>query len=487
MKKLVVICVVLAVVLGAIIGVRTARFVPPPRPPSTAASIPVDDAAAAQHLAEAVRFQTISTQDKAQFDGNAFHAFQAFLEKTFPAFHAALKCERVGEFSLLYTWPGSDATLKPLLMMAHQDVVPADGNTLKEWKHPPFEGTIADGYVWGRGTLDDKGSLMAIFEAVELLLRDGFQPVRTIYFSFGHDEELGNQNGATQAAELLKSRGVTLESVLDEGGSILDGLVPGVSAPIAAIGIAEKGYLSLELAVEAAGGHSSTPPRHTALGTLAKAITRIENNPAPADMAYVEPFLLNIGPYTPLPQRAIMANLWAFRPLVQRMLSSVPEMNASIRTTAAPTMANAGVKENVLPSRATAVVNYRLLPGDTVESVRACARALINDDSVQLTLLGQPHEASPVSDVHSAAYRRIEQSLREVRGDADIVVAPCLTLGGTDARNFCSLTPNVFRFVPVPLDKAALHTVHGVNECIRIQHYADLIRFYAQYIRNSRE
>ncbi|MCX5758817.1 MAG: M20/M25/M40 family metallo-hydrolase, partial [Candidatus Hydrogenedentes bacterium] len=414
----------------------------------------------------------------------AFRTFQAFLETTFPSVHATLKHELVREYRLPYTWPGTDVSLKPILLMAHQDVVPADAGTLNQWVHPPFDGVVADGYVWGRGTLDDKGSLMAIREAAESLIRDGFKPARTVYFSFGHDEELGGSNGAPKVAELLKSRGVALESALDEGGMILDGIVPGVPCPVAAIGIAEKGYVSLELKVNGNGGHSSTPPKHTTLGILAKAITRIENNPFPANMTFAEPFFANVGPRMPLTRRALFANMWAFAPLIKYILGNVPEMNACIRTTAAATMASAGVKENVLPSRATAVVNFRILTGDTVETVKTFARALINDDNVVLTPIGHPREPSPVSDTHSAAYARIERTLREVQGGKDIIFTPYLTLGATDGRNFCGIAENVYRFLALSADEQSIKSMHGVNERVAVSSYAGLIRFYVQYLRN---
>ena len=486
-KKILLAILVLVAVLGGIVAVRTVRFAPQAPPSVVPVTITVDDAAAARHLAEAVRFKTISTQNPAEFDAETFRAFHAFLETTFPNVHATLAREPVSDFSLLYTWQGANPALKPILLLAHQDVVPADADTIGQWTHPPFDGIIADGYVWGRGTLVDKGSLMGILEAAEMLITDGFKPARTIYFAFGHDEELGGATGAPKIAELLKSRSVSLESVLDEGGMILDGIVPGVACPVAAIGIAEKGYASLQLCVEGKGGHSSTPPRHTTLGILAKAITRIENNPFPADLIFAEPFFDRVGPYMPLARRAVFANMWLFGPVVKRILSQEPEMNAGIRTTAAVTMASAGVKENVLPSRATAVVNYRILAGDSVETVTTFARALINDDRVAITPIGKPREPSPVSDTNSAAYRRIEQTLREVRGGKEIVVTPYLTLGGTDSRYFCGLSENVYRFLAISADAQGLKSMHGVNERVAVADYADLIRFYAHYLKKSQE
>src|SRR5262245_7765674 len=279
MKKLSLLLAVAILVLAAIVVANTLRF------GSRQLSVPAgteqapDAAVVAQRLAQAVRFQTISHQDPAQFPGAAFDGFHAFLERSYPRVKAALVREKVNGHSLLYEWRGSDPALKPILLMAHQDVVPADPASLDKWTRTPFSGEVADGFIWGRGTIDDKGGLMAVHEAVEALLAQGFRPARTVYFAFGHDEEVGGRQGAAKIAELLKSRGMHLESVLDEGQVVTTGIVPGFEQPVALVGIAEKGYLSVELLVQAEGGHSSMPPKNTAVGILAAAIAKLEATP----------------------------------------------------------------------------------------------------------------------------------------------------------------------------------------------------------------
>ena len=212
--------------------------------------------------------------------GKEFLALHEYLKETFPKVHSGLTKETINDYSLLYTWKGSDETLKPILLMAHLDVVPVEPASEADWQHPPFEGQIQDGYIWGRGALDDKAGVMGLLEAVETLLAEGFRPKRTIYLAFGHDEELGGPNGAAKIAELLLSRKVELDYVLDEGLIIANGILP-VSKPVALIGIAEKGFVSLELSVETEGGHSSMPPPNTAIGILSEAVNKLEEGQMP--------------------------------------------------------------------------------------------------------------------------------------------------------------------------------------------------------------
>ena len=260
---------VLVLVLTAVVLERTFTF--RSRQPAAApvAVEPLDTAALAQRLAGALRFKTVSYQDSTQFDAREFTGFQAYLRATFPRVHAALKLEKVNGYGLLYEWTGSDPNLPPIILLAHQDVVPVEPGTESRWTEPPFEGRIAGGYVWGRGALDDKGSLVGTLEAVEHIIAADAKPRRTVYLAFGYDEEVGGRRGAAHIAELLASRNVHPEFVLDEGGALTTGMVAGISAPVALVGIAEKGYVTVALTAQAEGGHSSMPPDETAVGMLA--------------------------------------------------------------------------------------------------------------------------------------------------------------------------------------------------------------------------
>jgi carboxypeptidase PM20D1 len=245
------------------------------------AEVAIPDGAAGR-LAGSLRIQTISSEDPAAFDPRTFSALHRYLQTAFPRVHARLARETVGTHSLLYTWPGSDASLNPILLIGHLDVVPVEPGTQKQWQHDPFGGRIADGFIWGRGAIDNKSAVVGTLEAVEMLLAEDFRPVRTVYLAYGHDEEVGGAAGARQIAALLKARGVELETVLDEGGVIGDGILPGIAEPVALVGIAEKGFVTIELSTRMAGGHSSLPPRQSAVGILSAAVARLEANPMAA-------------------------------------------------------------------------------------------------------------------------------------------------------------------------------------------------------------
>src|SRR5262249_35711364 len=369
--------------------------------------------------------------------------------------------------------------------LAHQDVVPVEPGTEGSWAHPPFDGTIADGFVWGRGALDDKESLVGLFEAVESLLGEGFRPRRTIYLASGFDEEVGGGAGAGAIAALLRDRGVRFEWVLDEGRAVVEGVVPQVEKPVAAIGVAEKGFVSVELTTESEGGHSSMPPRETAVGVLAAAIDRLEHHPMPARLRGASrEGLRTLAPYMPFRSRIMLSNLWLFSPLVTRALTRTPLTNAWVRTTTAPTMFQSGVKENVLPSRARAVVNCRILQGDTVAGVLSHVQRVVGDDRVRVTRLeGTVSEPSPESSTASAGYRLIETTAREVFPDA--VPAPSLVTGASDSRYFTPLADDVSRFVPVRLGAEDLKRYHGTNERVAVDQVASAVEFYRLVLRGT--
>jgi len=447
--------------------------------------VSVDVDTAAKHLAESVRIETVSFWAPTPGGLKAFRAFHTFLEETYPKTHAALEREKVRDFSLLYTWKGSDPSLKPLCILGHMDVVPAVTSGTEEWAFGPFEGVINDGFVWGRGTMDDKVNVVCALEAVELLLADGFQPRRTVMMAFGHDEELGGPEGAQVMAALLDDRGIELECVIDEGGFIIDGALPGVTAPAALIGVAEKGYISLELSVKQDGGHSSVPPPNSAIGVLSAALVRLEGNQMPARLSgAAEDLFMAVGPEMGFVERLMFANLWITRPLVERVLSGKPATNASIRTTTAVTMIEGGVKDNVLPTEARAVVNFRILPGDTIDSVVDHVTSVVADDRVVIgrSQNKKGREPSAVSEVDTASYRLIEQTAKDVF--PDVVVAPYLVLGGTDSRYYSVVTPNVYRFTPTRMGSEDTARLHGVNERIGVENVGEVVQFYARLIQN---
>jgi carboxypeptidase PM20D1 len=476
--------VILATVVGLVV-VRTLRLISDQVAVAAVAEIAVDDGAVGR-LSEAIRLRTVSHPDPDQVDGEAFLALHRLLEEGFPRVHRALEREVLGEYSLLYTWRGTDAHRPPILLLAHLDVVPVESKTEQAWAHPPFSGDVASGFIWGRGTLDDKGSALAILEAVESLLASGFRPDRTVLLALGHDEEVGGRRGAATIASRLRTRGDRPAFILDEGSAITRGVVPGVTPPAALVGVAEKGYLSVELTAETAGGHSSMPPPQTAIGVLCTAIHALETNPMPASLdGPVYQMFLSLAPEMPFAQRMAFANLWLFGGMVERKLSSLTGPNAVLRTTAAATMFAGGVADNVLPGRARAVVNFRIKPGDRVADVLDHVRRTVADDRVGIRPLEGTNieEPSPVSSTESEGYDLIRTTIRQVIPDA--VVAPSLVVAATDTRHYQGLKSPTYRFLPVTLGPDDLRRIHGTDERIRVDDYLRSIRFYALLIRNA--
>jgi carboxypeptidase PM20D1 len=481
MRKLLLLLLALGIAgVATAFGINTRRFVPIVHDVASVEPVAIESAAI-DRFAAALRIPTISHADPTAFVAAPFDALHRHLQRSFPRVHAALGRERVGGHSVLYTWSGRDETKPGILLMGHLDVVPVEPGTERDWTHPPFAGVVADGMIWGRGAIDNKASVLGILEAVEMLLAEEFAPERTVYLAFGHDEELGGGQGAAAIAALLEQRGVRLEYVLDEGGAIVTGVLP-TARPVALIGIAEKGYATFELEVRTDGGHSSMPPRETAIGILANALARIERRPMPARLDGAAGALFEtLGPELPWAQRAVFANLWATRPLVKWQLARDPMTSALVRTTLALTIVEAGTKDNVLPGRARAIVNARIAPGDSAPDVLRHLRRVVRDPRVAIRPHGSAlREASPVSPADDEIFNRLERVVLATQ--PDVRVAPWLVTGATDATHYTRLSENVYRFLPVRLGPADLAHIHGTNERIAVEDYESTIRFFRQLL-----
>ncbi|HEX9454040.1 MAG TPA: M20 family peptidase [Candidatus Binatia bacterium] len=482
MKKLFGVLALGTAVLGGALAIGVLRSVSHQIDVTPTMPIQIDVDAAAQRLSRAIRHRTVAPVDSASQP--EFEHFRAFLTESFPALHKRLARETVNQHSLLYTWQGRKPKLKPILLMAHMDVVPVDPATEKSWTHGPFSGQVADGFIWGRGAMDDKVSVLGILEAVEQLLAAGFQPERTVYLAFGHDEEIGGNDGAAKIAASLAARNIQLEFVLDEGMNIFSGIINGVTAPVALIGVAEKGYLSVSLNADAAGGHSSTPPAETAIGSISRAIQRLDAAPFPGKLTGATRAMFEfIGPELAWGKKLALANLWLFEPLVIRELAKSPLTNALLRTTVAPTIFQAGVKDNVLPSQARAVINLRIMPGESTASALEHVRKAIDDPSIKLTPLAVRMEPSAVTATDSPSFELVARTIRQTAPDT--IVAPSLLVAATDSRHYANLTKNVLRFLPITLTANDTKRYHGVDERVSIADYLRCINFYAQVIRNS--
>jgi len=476
---------VAVLLLTAVVIVRTAIFGPPAmRDVPAPDPLEIDPGLVAGNLAKALRIQTVSHSGDLPPAAEAFAEFHDFLSASFPRVHRAMAREIVAGHSLLFTWPGRAPGLDPILFSAHMDVVPVEPGTEADWTYPAFSGQVADGFVWGRGALDMKQSLTAYMEAAEALLAAGFVPERTIYFAFTHDEELGAE-AALEIAALLEARGVRLFYTLDEGLTIAEGLVPGVVRPVALIGIAQKGYLTVELVAQDEGGHSSMPPANPMNARLARAVAAVVDNPMPARLAPPATQMFEyLAPEMSLLNRAVLANRWLLGPVLMARLEANPATNALIRTTFAPTVIESGFKPNVLPQQGRAVFNIRILPGDSVAQVRDHVRARIADPGIEVRIVGSsPSEPSAVSDPGSRSFRLLRRTVRQIFPDA--VQAPGLVLARTDSRSYERIAANSYLFLPSRLTAEDLPRIHGTNERIAVENYAEIIRFYAQLMRNT--
>ena len=449
------------------------------------APVPVDGEAVAKILGKALARKTVSMSIAEGAPPSELEGLHADLEAAFPKLHATLKKEKVEGLSLLYTWQGADASLAPIILCAHMDVVPVEPGTETAWTHPAFDGLVEGGFVWGRGALDDKGSLVTLLAAVEMLVSEGVKPARTIYFAFGHDEEITGRKGAAKIVDLLASRNVKADFALDEGSALVEGVVTDVPAPVAAIGIAEKGYVSVDLHVELPGGHSSTPAPENALTVLARAVERVRTDPMPAriDGATGE-FFAWAAPEMPFGLKVALANTFVTGPLLRRKLGASQTLGASIRTTTAPTMFNAGVKDNVVPTKASATINFRVLPGDSTEDVITHVKLAIDDPRVAVAAQeGSRTEPSPVSRSGSRGFGLLAETVREVFPGT--VVAPSLVLGATDGRWYVRVAADVYRFMPFRLTSADIARVHGKDERLSLSNVEGGVRFYRRLLEKA--
>jgi carboxypeptidase PM20D1 len=440
---------------------------------------PEFDSLALEHFLSAIQFKTISFSDPALFDSVQFKGFRDFLQQTYPLTHEHLKKEIVAGHSLLFEWEGTDKNLKPYILMAHQDVVPIEEGTESIWTVDPFKGVVRDNFIWGRGAADDKINLIAIMESVEKLLKEGFQPSRTIYLAFGHDEEVGG-TGAIAIAKRLQEKNVKADLVLDEGGIITRSKIPGMDKPVALLGTSEKGAMSLELRVQKSGGHSSMPEAETSIDILAKAITKLrENQFEPHFSPSTEGFLDYVGPEMPFGKRIAFANLWLFTPVVNSIYEKSGPGNAVIRTTIAPTIIKAGVKENVIPTVATAIINFRLLPGDSAGMIIEKVKTIIADERVEIKPQLPVREASAVTSTDHFAFKKVEQIVRSLSDS--LIAAPFLMIAATDSRHFGEVSDGIIKFSPM-YDPIGFH---GIDERVGIESFRTSLWFFEQLIRDA--
>ncbi len=495
MDPITLVLIALAIIILVIIGIvlyRTSHFsiqLPEehPIPPEE-----IDGEEVARHIGLAIQMKTISHANPEKVDPLPFEGLRNLLQMLYPQVEDHLTREIINGGALLYTWQGTDPDLDPIALAAHQDVVPANEAPDSGWTYPPFAGELADGYVWGRGALDCKGVLISIMEAVNNLLREGFKPSRTIYLLFGHDEECSGSRGAAQLARTLEERGVNLALLLDEGGAISQGSLPGIKPPVAMIGVTEKGHLTLKLKATTQAGHAATPSNQTSIGALSLAIATLENNPFPQHLDMLEFMMSFVGDEMPFMDRLMLANTWLFGKAFKRKMRANPITDANTRTTIAPTMLRAGTAENVLPATAEGLINLRIYPGETVRETYEYIYDLVADETLEVlpahgeTLEGE-HTWNPtdISNIDSPQFRLLARLARSACPHA--LAAPFMMNGATDSRYYTKLSRYIFRFSPMIVSHEDQETVHGVNERLSFENAARMVGFMQALIRNASE
>lgn len=458
--------VLAAVILSALIRAFLTAAAGAPGKALDEASI-TEAAGVEDALAALVRRPTVSSYDQSAEDEEAFRVLKADLSRLFPLVHESMEREEIGDRALLLTWHGTDPSLKPAIMCAHFDVVPADD--APEWQHGPFSGDLADGCVWGRGSQDIKLCIASALHAAERLLEAGFSPKRTVYFAFGGDEEVGGERGAGRIARSLAERGVHAGFLLDEGGPIADGMISFADRPLALIGIAEKGYMDVCVEVRGAGGHASMPPRKTAVGKLAGALGAIEASPSRARLNYtIRSFLKKLAPYSGFAYRLLFRNLWLFGGLVRMVFGRANTTNALIRTTYALTMLHGSSKENVLADLASANVNVRILPGESSGAVLKRLEKLCRPFEAGVSLAHPRAVVEPLaeSSIDNEGYRAVVGALSASFPEAAAV--PFLFSAGTDTKHYRTVVDAMYRLTPLRQTSRQLDGIHGRDERVEI-------------------
>ena len=482
-KRIAIGVLLVLIVVASVVLVRTVRLSYDIPDVDTTETVDADTEDAVERLSEALQFRTVSHQDPEDMEIAEFEGWISFVEAAYPAMHDALERERLNEYTLLYRWEGTNSDLDPGMMMGHYDVVPVEPGTEDEWTYPAYSGAIEEGFVWGRGALDDKSGLMSTLEAVDYLAEKGFEPERTLYIAANHDEEVGGHEGAAMVADTLEARDVNLAFLVDEGLPIAEEIIEGIESPLAMIGVAEKGQVTLELSVTREGGHASMPPYETSIGELARAIRSLKDNPMPGRFGdLVQSTFDPVSPELPFVYRAALANLWLARPVIERQLSRIPHTNAALRTTIAPTIFRAGMKTNVLPARAEAIINFRIHPNDTVESVVEYVESTIDNPDIEIEKMDGARNASGVSDTEAVAYLQYKRSIWETFGE--IPIAPSIFVAATDTRHFLDLTDNIYRFRPIRATPDDRGRIHGTDERVGVDNYEEMVQFQIRAVRN---
>ena len=445
-----------------------------------AALDPLPDSAIA-HMSSAIQIATVSPEDTTRIDSLHFNRFRIFLESAYPLLHQKLVRTIIKDYSYIFEWKGTDTSLLPIILMGHYDVVPVEPSAVKLWTVSPFGGEVKDSIIWGRGSVDDKAAVISILEATENLLQKGFTPTRTILLCFGHNEE-STGTGAIAIVDHLQKKHIRADMVIDEGGEINTGKMKDVQRPIAMIGVAEKGYVTFELAVQKPGGHSSKPDKETAIDILSRALYKLRTVQMPVKLTepVKEYFQRVSGSSNNFFNKMALNNLWLFKSIVQNRLGATPEGDAMQRTTIVPTIIESGIRENVIPTNAKAIVNCRILTGETTSGVQEFIKNAINDNRVTIIIKGDFNtEPSPLTTTSSPAFKRMEEAVYQTLDD--VIPVPYVMLGASDSRNYRAISNGVINFTPLINSKG----FHGIDERLPVKDFQRSINFFTSIIKES--
>lgn len=475
--KIILVLAAVVLVFFAVILIRAARFKPKAELTSSLEDVFLDESRIVWDMQEMIRCKTISYNDESLVDQKEFEKFQKLLPKLYPSVHET--CERVmlGVNGMLYCWKGRKEG-DPIVLMSHYDVVPVEES---QWEKPAFEGIVEDGVLWGRGTLDTKGTLCGIMEAAEKLIKDGFVPEHDIYFAFSGQEEI---NGPTCPAmvDWFEEKGIHPAMVLDEGGAVVENVFPGVDRECALIGIAEKGLTNIEFHAKSNGGHASMPPVHTIVGELAQAVVDVEKHPFPRQITKpVREMLDTLGRHSTFVYKILFANMWCFAGLFDKVCQkSGGELNAMIRTTCAMTKMQGGKAFNVIPPKASVGMNLRLIGTDTVESAKAYLEKVIDNPNIEVSVY-EGRNPSADSDTSCEEWGILSQAVADTWRKA--LVSPYLMMACSDSWHYCRITDRVYKFSAMKLSKEERGMIHGNNERVPVETLVKAVEFYVRLMQ----
>lgn len=509
MKKIMLIIVSVIVVFAAILVIKTSVYPFAKHNETQATEVEAAPTQKAiERLAGGIRIPTISNVNYEDTNFKPFDDFKVYLTEQYPEIYKIMDTMTINKYGLVFRWKGKNPNAKPILFLSHYDVVPVSGydpdmetqdaitfnmndkplspidSIQTQWDHSPFSGAVVDGRIYGRGTLDMKGMLFSILEASDNLIGEGFTPQQDIWFAFGQDEEVSGRQGALKIAEYFKEQGLHFAAVYDEGGFIVAprSAIETLDRPLALVGTGEKGFLTVKISVKGVGGHSSMPPLKSSLVYAAEIIEKLNSDQmAPMIISPIESFLQNVGDEMGFASKLAIANQWIMKPILLKSLSKSAASNALVRTTTAITMAKGSDAPNVITTLSEVTVNFRILPGNTVDEVVDHVTKICEGYDTQIDVISS-REASAISPDNTRGFEMIDESLAQLYPEA--IVTPYITIGGTDAYKYQLVSDNIYRLMPVYINKYEQSLLHSENEHLSLENYGKMIWFFQNIMKN---